>query len=83
MPYRTDLSKLVPVIDIPDNTRISVKTGKEPDFSEPVEYVDNEGRVAIVAPYEHVVILTGYSPTHLRYMNNGKFYDTPIDVFLT
>lgn len=53
------------------------------EFSEPVEYVDNEGRVAIVAPYEHVVILTGYSPTHLRYMNNGKFYDTPIDVFLT
>ena len=39
VPYRTDLSKLVPVIDIPDNTRISVKTGKEPDFSEPVEYI--------------------------------------------
>jgi len=53
------------------------------EYSEPLEYVDKEGRVAIVAPYEHVVILTGYSPTHLRYMNNGKFYDTPIDVFLT
>lgn len=53
------------------------------EFSEPVEYVDTKGRVAIVAPYEHVVILTGYTPTHLRYMNNGKFYDTPIDVFLT
>ena len=39
VPYRTDLSKLVPVIDIPDNTRISVKPGKEPDFSEPVVYV--------------------------------------------
>jgi len=30
-----------------------------------------------------VVILTGYNPTHLRYMNNGKFFDVPIDVFLT
>jgi len=39
VPYRTDLSKLVPVIDIPDNTRISVKSGKEPDFSKPVEYI--------------------------------------------
>ena len=53
------------------------------EYSEPVEYVDAEGRIAIVAPYEHVVILTGYNLTHLRYMNNGKFFDTPIDVFLT
>lgn len=53
------------------------------EYSEPVQYVDNEGRTAIVAPYEHVIILTGYSPTHIRYMNNGLFYDTPIDVFLT
>jgi len=53
------------------------------EYSEPVEYVDTEGRVAVVAPYEHVVILTGYNSTHLRYMNNGKFYDTPIEVFLT
>ena len=53
------------------------------EYSEPVEYVDTEGRVAIVAPYEHVVILTGYNQTHLRYMNNGKFFDVPADVFLT
>jgi uncharacterized protein YvpB len=53
------------------------------EYSEPVEYIDSEGRIAIVAPYEHVVILTGYNSTHLRYMNNGKFYDTPIDVFQT
>ena len=53
------------------------------EYSEPVAYVDTEGRVSIVAPYEHVVILTGYNPTHLRYMNNGKFFDVPIDVFLT
>ena len=39
VPYRTDLSKLVPVITVPDNTEISVKWGKEPDFSVPVEYI--------------------------------------------
>ena len=53
------------------------------EYSEPVEYTDSEGRTAIVAPYEHVIILTGYNQTHLRYMNNGKFYDVPIEVFLT
>jgi len=53
------------------------------EYSEPVEYIDEEGRTAIVAPYEHVVIITGYSETHIRYMNNGKFFDTPVDVFLT
>ncbi|NLC30278.1 MAG: hypothetical protein GX773_07445, partial [Chloroflexi bacterium] len=52
------------------------------EYSEPLKYIDKEGRTAIVAPYEHVVILTGYNQTHLRYMNNGKFYDTPIEVFL-
>ena len=39
VPYRTDFSKLVPVITIPNNTEISVKSGKAPDFSEPVEYI--------------------------------------------
>jgi len=52
-------------------------------YSEPVEYVDEQGRVAIVAPYQHVVILTGYNETHIRYMNNGKYYDAPNEVFLT
>jgi hypothetical protein len=48
----------------------------------PHEYTDAKGNKVIVAAYEHVVILTGYSPTHIRYMNNGKFFDTPIPVFL-
>lgn len=51
-------------------------------YSEPVEFIDSQGRSVIVAPYEHVVILTGYNQTHMRYMNNGRFIDTPIDVFL-
>jgi len=52
------------------------------EYSEPSEFIDAEGRSATVAPYEHVVILTGYSESHIRYMNNGKFYDTPNEVFL-
>ncbi len=48
----------------------------------PTEYTDAEGRQTVVAAYEHVVIVTGYNADHIRYMNNGKFYDTPTGVFL-
>jgi len=53
------------------------------EYSEPVEYVDQAGNTVIVAPYEHVVILTGYNAESIRYMNNGKFFDAPTEVFLT
>jgi uncharacterized protein YvpB len=52
-------------------------------WSQPVQYTDKENRTTIVAPYEHVVILTGYNKDSIRYMTNGRFYDTPTDVFLT
>jgi len=54
-------------------------------WSVPVNYVDSEGRTAVVAPYEHAVILTGYdvSADTIRFMSNGKFYDVPADTFLT
>jgi len=48
----------------------------------PYEYTDQEGRKVIVAAYEHVVIVTGYNAEKIRYMTNGKFYETPKDVFL-
>jgi len=48
----------------------------------PYSYTDSKGNKVIVAAYEHVVIVTGYNRTHIRYMNNGKFYDTPNAVFL-
>ena len=48
----------------------------------PTEYTDSKGNRTIVAAYEHVVIVTGYSPTHIRYMTNGRFIDTPSEVFL-
>jgi uncharacterized protein YvpB len=48
----------------------------------PAEYTDKEGNKTIVAAYEHVVILTGYDQDSIRYMNNGKFYEVPNEVFL-
>ena len=48
----------------------------------PAEYIDSHGNKTIVAAYEHVVIITGYSTDHIRYMNNGRFYETPNNVFL-
>ena len=53
------------------------------EYSVPVEYTDSQGRKSIVAPYEHVVILTGYDQNTVRYMSNGRFYDVPNEVFLT
>jgi len=48
------------------------------------EYEDEEGDFAVVARYEHVVIVTGYDDTAgtLRYMNNGRFYSVPQETFL-
>jgi uncharacterized protein YvpB len=48
----------------------------------PSEYTDKKGNKVVVAAYEHVVIVTGYDATHIRYMNNGKFYQAPNEVFL-
>ena len=48
----------------------------------PSEYTDQQGRKVTVAAYEHVVILTGYNEKNLRYMTNGRFFETPKEVFL-
>ena len=47
----------------------------------PYEYIDKEGNAVTVAAYEHVVILTGYNEESIRYMNNGNFFDIPIENF--
>lgn len=52
-------------------------------YSAPVKYVDKAGNAVTVAPYEHVVILTGYDEANITYMNNGNFFSVPVDVFLT
>ena len=46
-----------------------------------VEYTDEEGDTTLVAPYEHVVILTGYDADNIRYVTNGKYYDIPYEYF--
>ena len=48
----------------------------------PAEYTDLTGNKTIVAAFEHVVILTGYDEDSVRYVNNGKFYEAPNEVFL-
>jgi uncharacterized protein YvpB len=48
----------------------------------PYEYTAKDGQKVIVAAYEHVIIVTGYNDTHIRYNSNGKFYDVPVKVFL-
>ncbi|HUV16126.1 MAG TPA: C39 family peptidase [Pelolinea sp.] len=50
-------------------------------WSKPYAYTDNAGNKVITAPYEHVVIVTGYNELTIRYMNNGKFYDIPTEYF--
>jgi len=47
----------------------------------PYGYIDKEGNTVTVAAFEHVVILTGYDQETIRYMNNGKFYDIPVENF--
>ena len=44
-------------------------------------YTDPEGREVQVGAYEHVVIVTGYGEDSIRYLNNSRFYDVPVEVF--
>jgi uncharacterized protein YvpB len=48
----------------------------------PYEYTAKDGQKVIVAAYEHVVIVTGYNETHIRYLNNEKIFEAPTKVFL-
>ncbi len=52
------------------------------EWSKPVEFIDSQGHSVMVAPYEHVVILTGYDENTIRFMSNGNFYDVPNETFL-
>ncbi|MEJ5200809.1 MAG: C39 family peptidase [Anaerolineales bacterium] len=48
----------------------------------PYEYTDKNGNKTIVAAYEHVIIVTGYNEKTIRYINNGAFYEVPVEIFL-
>lgn len=52
------------------------------EYSDPVEYIDKQGITSIVAPYEHVVVLTGYNSDTVRYNNNGRYADVKTETFL-
>jgi uncharacterized protein YvpB len=47
----------------------------------PAEYTAKDGQKTIVAAYEHAVVITGYNEKNIRYLNNEKFFDVPIEVF--
>ena len=73
-----------------DQLRASIAQGKpviawvvgNVTFGTPVEYTDSEGRIVIVAAYEHVVIVTGYGTQSIRYLNNGETYEVSNTLFL-
>ena len=48
----------------------------------PVTYTDAEGRTTVVAADEHVVIVTGYTPTTIRYTTEGTNYTRSNQAFL-
>jgi uncharacterized protein YvpB len=48
----------------------------------PTEYIDFQGNKTIVAAYEHVIIVIGYTNNRIRYYSSGKMYETPYEVFL-
>lgn len=48
----------------------------------PTEYIDQQGNKTIVAAYEHVIIVIGYTSDRIRYYSSGKMYETPTEVFL-
>ncbi len=48
----------------------------------PYEYTDKQGNKVLVAAYEHVVIVIGYREGTIRYMTNGRKYESPEDNFL-
>ena len=48
----------------------------------PVYYTASGGHITVVAPYEHTVIVTGYSETSVYYLNGSYIYSRSIEQFL-
>jgi len=44
--------------------------------------VDSQGRVALVAAYEHVILVTGYAPDEIHYISEGVAYTVSTPAFL-
>jgi uncharacterized protein YvpB len=48
----------------------------------PIYYKASDGHITVVAPYEHTVIVTGYTETRVYFLNGGYIYSKSIDQFL-
>ncbi len=48
----------------------------------PIYYLPDDGLWTIVARYEHTVVVTGYTPTTVSYLNGDTIYTKNIDEFL-
>lgn len=48
----------------------------------PVYYKASDGHITVVAPYEHTVIVTGYSESSVYYLNGSNLYSKSIEQFL-
>jgi uncharacterized protein YvpB len=46
-----------------------------------VNYTDSKGHVAVVAVYEHVIVVMGYTPNLVYYMSEGIIYSIPTRLF--
>lgn len=48
----------------------------------PEYYLPSENSLTIVARYEHTIIITGYTPTTVTYLNGGGIYEKSLKQFL-
>lgn len=48
----------------------------------PIYYQTPDGHITTVAPYEHTVIVTGYTDTRVYFLNGSYIYSKSIDQFL-
>jgi uncharacterized protein YvpB len=48
----------------------------------PVYYKASDDHITVVAPYEHTVIVTGYSESSIYYLNGGNIYSKSVEQFL-
>lgn len=50
--------------------------------SQPALYTAPDGSTAVVAPYEHTVIVTGYAADRVLILDGNKIYFRPLETFL-
>jgi uncharacterized protein YvpB len=45
-------------------------------------YIDSQGRSTVVAAFEHVIIVTGYTADTIHYVSEGEYYTATTQAFL-